>query len=52
MFPATIGLVGGGRRGSRTSVIIMFSLGGDVKDDTRSPGCLPMIVSSATTPKL
>lgn len=45
--------VGWGRRESRTSSEIFLRAGWeDSRVDRSSPGCLPIIVSSATTPKL
>ena len=45
--------VGGKRRGSKTSFSITSWLDEDGDNDERSsPGCIPIIFSSATTPKL
>ncbi|KAM7465253.1 hypothetical protein LguiB_012815 [Lonicera macranthoides] len=44
--------IGRESRGSNTSFTVEFLVDGDVNDESRSPGCFPINISSATTPKL
>ena len=45
-------LLGGGKRWSNISVSSRLCVDNDDRDDNSSFGCLPINVSSATTPKL